>query len=85
MVRIGWTTESRPMCSAKDCNRKAADHETETQQPDAPADGVGHQAQAHGGLLWGILDAHALEHAGQRIGECRCYGKDIDHRLSAKC
>ena len=22
MVRIGWTTESRPMCSAKDCRRK---------------------------------------------------------------
>ncbi len=22
MVRMGWTTDSRPMCSAKDCSRK---------------------------------------------------------------
>ena len=22
MVRMGWTTDSRPMCSANDCNRK---------------------------------------------------------------
>ena len=23
MVRIGWTTERRPMCNAKACNKKA--------------------------------------------------------------
>ena len=62
--------------------QERADHEAETQQPHAAADGVGHQAEAHGGLLRGVFDAHALEHAGQRVREGRSYGKDIDHRLA---
>ena len=73
MVRIGWTTDSRPMCSANDCNRKDTIMNAEAQEPDAAADGVGHQAQPHGRLFGGVLDPHALEHAGQRVGERRRY------------
>ena len=67
----------------KGLQQERADHEAETQEPDAAAHGVRHEAQAHGGLLRGVLDAHALKHAGQRVAKCRSYCKDIDHRLAA--
>ena len=83
MVRIGWTTESRPMCSANDCNKKE-----QIMKPNP----ISHTPRR---MAWairlsrmvdssrGVLDPHALEHAGQRIGKCRCDRKDIDHRLGA--
>ena len=83
MVRIGWTTESRPLCSAKACNRNAQIMKPKPSSHTPSTDGVRHQAEAHGGLLRGVFDAHALEHAGQRVRQGRCYGKDIDHRLAA--
>ena len=71
-----------PVVQREGLQQEGADHEAETQQPHPSTDGVRHQAQAHGGLLRGVFDAHALEHAGQRVRQGRCYGKDIDHRLA---
>ncbi len=59
-----------------------AHHEPETQEPDPSPDGVGQQAEPHGGLLRGVLYPHALEDAGQSVGEGRRYGEDVDHRCS---
>ena len=84
-MRIGWTTESRPMCSAKDCSRNEQTMKAKPRSQTPRLDGMGHQAQAHGRLFGGVLDAHALEHAGQRVGQSRGYRKDIDHRLSCEC
>ena len=71
-----------PVVQREGLQQEGADHEAETQQPHPSADGMRHQAEAHGGLLRGVFDAHALEHAGQRVRQGRCYGKDIDHRLA---
>jgi hypothetical protein len=70
-----------PVVQRECLQQECADHEGETQQPHAPTDGMRQQAEAHGRLLRGVFDAHALEHAAERIREGRCYGKDIDHRL----
>ena len=74
MVRMGWTTESLSDVQGEGLQQERADHETETQEPHAPADGVRHQTQAHGRLRRGVFDTHALEHAGQRIREGREHG-----------
>jgi hypothetical protein len=48
-------------------------HQPEADQPDAPFEGVGHQAPAHGRRLGGGLDADPLQHRGQCVDEgCTC-------------
>ena len=81
MVRIGWTTDRRPMCNANDWNRKdkIMKPNPSSQTPRRMAWAIRLSRMVD--LPRGILDTHPLEHAGQRIGQCRRDRKDIDHRL----
>ena len=56
------------------------DHEDEAEEPDAAPNGVGDQAELERRLGRRVLDPHALEHAGQRVGQRRTKRQDKDHR-----
>ena len=71
MVRIGWTTDRLPEVQRERLQQEGADHEAEAQQPHPAPEAWAIRLSRMVDVLGGVLDPHALEHAGQRIGQCR--------------
>ncbi len=81
MVRIGWTTESRPTWSANDCSKNEQMMKTKP------------MIQTPRRMAWVMRLRRIVVSSGasstpmrwstlaQRVAKSRCYRKDIDHRL----
>ena len=78
-VRIGCATDRRADVEGEGLEQEAADHEGEPQEPHPPAEGVGEEAELHGGRFGGVLYPHALKDAAQRVRKRGPECEYVDH------